>query len=91
VFFLERTFMSLVPGPLAGAPSGPRAKKRKTQAKAWLKPGLNYLGPSGRKTALTVRGVKKLNKRAEFFRYRPLVGLRSKTSLTVRGVKKLDK
>jgi hypothetical protein len=53
VFFLERTFMSLVPGPLAGAPSGPRAKKRKTQAKARLKPGLNYLGPSGRKTALT--------------------------------------
>jgi hypothetical protein len=33
------------------------------------------------KTSLTVRGVKKLNKRPEFFRYRPLVGLRSKTSL----------
>ena len=40
---------------------------------------------------LTVRGVKKMDKRPEFFRYRPLVGLRSKTSLTVRGVKKLDK
>jgi hypothetical protein len=31
---------------LAGAPSGPHAIKRKTQAK----PGLSYLGPSGRKT-----------------------------------------
>ena len=31
--------------------------------------------------ALTVRGVKKLDKCAEFFRHRPLVGLRSKTSL----------
>jgi|HubBroStandDraft_4_1064222.scaffolds.fasta_scaffold836089_2 hypothetical protein len=30
---------------------------------------------------LTVRGVKKMDKRPEFFRYRPLVGLRSKTSL----------
>ena len=33
------------------------------------------------KPTLTVRGVKKLNKRPEFFRHRPLVGLRSKTSL----------
>ena len=35
---------------LQEAHSGPRAIKRETQAKAWLKPGLCYLGPSGRKT-----------------------------------------